>query len=316
MTSPIDFHPFRKGGLKPNDPSKPRLKLRTVGAVREVPAHPLASEMFTGVLLGMDYNDRFGTCVPTGLDNFIRMVSVLLTGSQESQSIETIVRWYRSQNPNFNPDIPGGVQDEGMVIQDFLAYLVKQGVILGFAEIDVHDDEMLKAANYLAMGPVNGAELAEAQVSWQYEQGVWDVTSSPVVGGHCFVTGAYSAGEREEDCATWAKRVGMTARFLDAQRSEAWAVLLPMHLRHPGFRAAFDLAAWARAYEEITGRPAPFDVEPQPEPAPTPTPGDGWFHLDAATILAVDRWAVRHSVAHEEGPNTLLRRILHVREDK
>lgn len=319
MTEPVHFHPSRKGGLKPNDPSKPRLRLRALGAVRVVPEHPLSSEMFTGVRLAMDLNDRFGTCVPTGLDNLRKMVTYLLTGVEQSAEITDIVTWYRTQNPRFNPDIPGGVQDEGMVIQDFLAWCVKQGIIVGFAEIDPADDEMLKAANYLAMGPLNGALLSEAQVYEQYDAGLWDYDPrSAAAGGHCFATGAYANGQSEEDCATWRKRVGMTATFLDRQRSEAWAVIFPAHLSNPTFRQHFDLGAFALAFEQITGRPAPF-VVPNPEPSPkpvTPAPGgEGWFRLDPETVLAVARWAKRHKVALPDAPNKLLRRELQVKEE-
>jgi hypothetical protein len=274
--------------------------------------------MFTDVRLGMDLNDQFGTCVPTAMDNFIRMVSILLTHAQVSQPIETIIEWYRTQNPQFNPNVWGGVQDEGMVIQDFLAYLAKTGVILGFAEIDTSDDEMLKAANYLAMGPINGAMLMEAQVREQYDAGIWDYDStSPRAGGHCFVTGAYSPYDTvEEDCATWEKRVSMTARFLDRQRSEAWAVILPMHVEIPEFRESFDLSAFAAAYTDITGRAFPFPIpEPSPEP---PAPGDaddGWFHVDPPVNRAVASWALRHRWPLADAANELLRRSLHVRKE-
>lgn len=262
----INLHPVRKGGLRPNDPSAPRLMLRRTGAVRALPSHPLAASLFEGVDLGLDLNDRFGTCVPTGFDNFRRMVTRLLTGTSVEASIDDIIRWYRTQNPSFDPYTPGGVQDQGMVIQRFLAYLVREGVILGFAGIDPADDEMLKAADYLAMGPINGAVLTEAQVGRQYDAGFWDyVQGDPEVGGHCFVTGAYSSGPVEETCATWGKKVGMSAAFLDLQRSEAWAVILPEHVSHPGFRAAFDLAAFAAAYTSITGRRFPVTT-PGPPP--------------------------------------------------
>lgn len=322
MTEPvIHFHPNRKGGLRPNDPSKPRLKLRALQAVRRVPEHPISSDLFGGVMLGLDRNDDFGTCVPTGVDNFIRMVSRSFTGSQVSQTLDTIDRWYRTQNPRFNPNVPGGVEDNGMVIQDFLSYLVREGVILAFAEIDPADDEMLKAANYLRMGPINGALLMEAQVREQYNVGLWDFDPfSPRAGGHCFTTGAYTGDDMdEEDCATWAKRVSMTARFLDAQRSEAWAVILPMHLEVAAFRSAIDIAALAAGFEGITGRPFPFPIpspEPQPEPSPAPGgPDTGWFHLDAAVAQKVAAWATRHRWPLSDAANELLRRELHVRKE-
>lgn len=311
MTSPvIDLHPERKGGLLPPDLLRPRLLLRSTGAVRSAPAHPLASEMFTGVTLAMDLNDQFGTCVPTAMDNLRRMVTRLLTGVERQATIDDIIAWYRTQNPGFNPNVPGGVEDNGMVIQYFLEYCVKAGIILGFAEVDVHDDEMLKAVNYLAMGPLNGFTLTRAQVTTQYDEGRWYVDpASPRAGGHCTATGAYAAADpSEEDCATWQKRVQMSATFLDSQRFEAWAVIFPEHATHAGFREHFDLAAMAAAIEQITGRPAPFTVEPVPPAPPTPQPPDNsgrWVQLDpdvaphvrhaaAAKGLTDEQWVNRH----------------------
>lgn len=283
MTQP-GGHPSRKLGLRPNDPAKPRLQLRATGAVRQVPAHPLAADLLADVGLGMDLNDRAGTCVPTGFDNFRRMATQLLAGAATVASEQDIVRWYRTQNPRFDPagtadgDGPGSDADQGMVIQDFLAWLAHEGLILGFAAIDIDDDEMLKAAAYLAMGPVNGLTLTGAQVGEQFDAGTWDEVGGQAVGGHCVPTGAYTASARaEEDCATWQARVHMTVRFLDARRDEAWAVLLNEHLQHPGFRAGFDVAAFARAFEQITGRPFPAPVAPPPGPPPFPRSRSSWL---------------------------------------
>ena len=305
MTEPgsIHFHPQRKGGLRPNDPFKPRLLLRSTGAVRQVPQHPLEANLFGDVELGMDLNDRAGTCVPTGFDNWRRMATSLLAGSATAASEADIVRWYRTQNPGFDPagtadtDGPGSDSDQGMVIQDFLAWLTRERLILGFAAISVGDDEMLKAAAWLGMGPINGLTLTDAQVGQQFDAGTWDEVGGQPVGGHCVPTGAYTAADRaEEDCATWRTRVHMTASFLDRRRDEAWAVLLPEHVQHPGFREGFDLAAFAQAFEGITGRPFPVHVPP-----PAPGPGAATFPvvLGAADAARVVELATR---AHVTGP--------------
>jgi len=313
-----DFHPTRKGGLRPNNPTKPRLRL-TRGLVRQIPEHPIASDMFGNVSLAMDLNDQFGTCVPTGFDNLRRMVTVLLTGIEQDASKEDIVTWYRTQNPGFDPDLSADdpdQQDGGMVIQDFLSYLTKQGLIVGFAEIDPADDELLKAANYLAMGPYSGVELTNHQVSEQFDEGTWDEVGGYAVGGHCIPSGAYSGAElAEEDCATWQQRIHMTAEFLDRRRSEAWAVIFPDHLTHPGFRKSVDLAAFATAWTEITGRPFPVTVDPDPEPTPTPEPpvpgGVGWFQVDPGLVAPLGRAAAHHHRTPTEELNHALRRYLH-----
>jgi hypothetical protein len=309
LTEPV--HPTRKLGLRPNDPAKPRLQLARM--VRTVPEHPIASDLMDGVGLGLDLNDRFGTCVPTGFDNYRRMVTKALTGAQTSATQADIITWYRTQNPRFNPALPWNdprQEDQGMVIQDFLAWLTKQGLILGFAAVDVRDDEMLKAANYLAMGPINGLDLDQPQVGEQYDAGTWDVEpGSPSVGGHCVPTGAYSGDDKaEEDCATWAKRVHMTAMFLNDQRSEAWAVILPEHVTHPGFRQHFDLAAFASAYTAITGRPFPVRVDPDPPLPPGPQPPARWVQLDSVVAARVARASSRRGLVPEDWVNLHFRR--------
>jgi hypothetical protein len=276
---PVHFHPERKGGLRPNDPFKPRLFLRSTGAVRAVPAHPLAADLIGGVTLAMDLNDRAGTCVPTGFDHYRRMTTRLLTGTAVEASEADIVGWYRTQNPGFDPNAspdtngPGSSADQGMVIQDFLAWLARRGLILGFAAISPGDDEMLKAAAWLGMGPINGLTLTGAQVGVQFDTGTWDEVGGTSVGGHCVPTGAYTQTDAaEEDSVSWQRRVHMTAHFLDRRRDEAWAVLLNEHLEHPGFRAGFDVAAFALAFENITGRPFPAPVQPPQPPTPAPRP--------------------------------------------
>jgi hypothetical protein len=311
MTQPV--HPSRRLGLRPNDPTKPRLHLNRM--VRAVPEHPIAADLMDGVGLGMDLNDQFGTCVPTGFDNFRRMVTQALAGAATVASVQDIVTWYRTQNPGFDPSMPWNdphQQDEGMVIQDFLAWITRQGLIIGFAAVDVRDDEMLKAANYLAMGPINGLTLDEAQVREQFDAGTWDLATGPQAGGHCVPTGAYSGDDRrEEDCATWAARIHMTAPFLDSQRDEAWAVLLPEHVSHPGFREHFDLAAFASAYTAITGRPFPVKVDPDPPQPPAPGPSGRWVQLDPAVAARVDRAASRRGLVPEDWVNDHLRHYFH-----
>jgi hypothetical protein len=304
LTQPV--HPSRKLGLRPNDPAKPRLQLARM--VRAVPEHPIAADLMDGVGLGLDMNDEFGTCVPTGFDNFRRMVTQALTGAATVASIQDITTWYRTQNPGFNPTLRWDdprQQDDGMVIQDFLAWLTRQGLILGFAAVDVRDDEMLKAANYLAMGPINGLDLDQVQVGGQFDAGTWDYDpTAPNAGGHCVPTGAYSGDDRaEEDCATWAARIHMTADFLDRQRSEAWAVLLPEHVQHPGFREHFDLAAFAAAYTAITGRAFPVKVDPDVPVPPAPQPAGRWVHLSPAVAGRVDRAAHRRGLLAEDWVN-------------
>jgi hypothetical protein len=196
-----------------------------------------------------------------------------------------IAAWYRTQNPDFNENDPGGPGDQGMVIQDFLAWAVKQGLILGFAKVDPSNEDELRAAIYLFLGIQCGAVLQEAQQQ-QTDAGRWDyVPGSPDWGGHCFVYVAYEA-DGDDDVITWQERVRTTPAWRRHRLSEAYVVLLPEHIQHPGFRYGFDLDKFAQAYTQITGRPFPGNVTP-PEP---PSPHRGAWTWLSRLYARVLRW--------------------------
>lgn len=237
-----------------------------------VPEHPIASDPTAGVAFGLDRNDEFGVCVPTGKDNYCRTVTKALTGVQRSMTQEQVFADYRTQNPGFDPALAWNdprQEDNGMVIQDYLAMLAKRGDILGFAKVDVSNDDLLTAAEYLFLGILWGVDLDVAQQS-QTDRGTWDyVAGSPSWGGHCTVTPVYSGDDRQRT-VTWAELVWTTDAFRRRQLDEAWVILLPEHIANPGFRARYDLAKFAQAYTDITGRPFPVDVPPPPPPPPPP----------------------------------------------
>lgn len=238
-----------------------------------VPDHPIASDPTAGVTFGLDGNDEFGVCVPTAKDNFCRTVTLALTGVQRSMTQEEVFADYRTQNPGFDPALSWDdprQEDNGMLIQDYLAMLAKRGDILGFAKVDVTNDDLLTAAEYLFLGILWGVDLDVAQQA-QTATGQWDyVPGSYEWGGHCTVTPVY-AGDDRQRTVTWAEPVWTTDAFRRHQLDEAWVVLLPEHAANPSFRAGFDLAKFAQAYTDLTGRPFPVDVTPPPPP-PQPEP--------------------------------------------
>lgn len=268
----IHEHAEFKLGRAPKLPDRAKLQFGNFLRAGAIPEHPLSVDDLSDVQYGLDMNDQFGDCVPTGFDNFRRMVTRLLTGTQVNATQEDVFRWYRTQNPNFDPDNYKEADDQGMVIQYFLEELVKEGVILGFAEVDHKNPQEMQAALYTFLGVIGGVDLEVAQQG-QTDLGFWDYAGSSEWGGHCVLIGAYT-GDSEE-CITWAQRVRMTAKFMQNQLDEAWVVILPEHVARPDFRAGFDLQKFAWAYEAITGKPFPVQVAPvvipdTPTPAPNP----------------------------------------------
>ncbi len=259
----IHDHPKVKLGLRPAV-DKPALRFADHLAV--VPAHPIADPA-PAYNWPIDDNDKWGDCVVAGADHALEAIYRQLTGSYANWTDAQILAYYRTQNPGFDPST--GANDNGMVIQIFLEYLVKTGVLLAFAKVDPHNEEEMKAATYLGLAVVTGETLTVAQQN----QTIWDyVAGSPTWGGHCTTTIAYDGSPDYEDCVTWGEVVPQTQAFVQQQVSEAWFVLTQAHVDNPSFRAGFDLAGFALAYTEITGSPFPVVVPPPAPVPPAPVP--------------------------------------------
>ena len=262
----IHDHPSLKLGLK-DDAGRATVALKDF--VTAVPEHPIVVDDTTDVVYQLDHNDQFGVCGPTMLDNLIRTVTTRLTGVERGLTWDQIVELYRMENPGFDPDLPPGdpnQQDGGVDLATMLSNAVTLGFIDGYARIDVADDEDVRAGVYLFTAIANGVQLQVAQQA-QTPSGIWYYSPSPTWGGHAVCEPAYEADG--EDVITWVQRVRMAPSFLQAQRSQAFAVLLPEHREHPDFRAGFDLASFEAAFSAITDEPFPG------------TPGDASF-LDQA----------------------------------
>ena len=222
----IHAHPTLKLGRRPHDPARPVLQLADI-LTGQAPAAPIAvPDTFDdtlGVVYGLDRNDTFGVCVPTGYDNLRRTITRLLAGVQKTATWDVVMAWYRTQNPDFDPATGAG--DRGMNIAEFLTYLVKCGEILAFAKVDPHNETELRAAEYLFLALMAGVDLEEAQQA-QTSTGRWDYHQSPDWGGHCVVYVASEAGGLD-DVITWAERVRTTAAFRARQLSELYVVVRP-----------------------------------------------------------------------------------------
>lgn len=274
----IHTHSTKKLGVRPNDPSKPRAHLRDFLTV--VPDHPL-TDAAPPLTYPMDKNDEWGDCVVAGADHALQVIYTLLAGpgSWTNWTDSQILDNYRTQNKNFDPSStthgPGSADDGGMIIQDFLSYLVKQEVILGFAAVDPKNTEELKAAIWLGVAIITGEDLQVAQQN----QTVWDyVGGSGDWGTHCTTLVGYHPSPTT---VTWGELVDMTIAFIQHQMSEAWFIITKAHIEHPNFRAGFDLAKFAQAYTALTERPFPVDITDPPGPDPTPAGGDfPWAVLD------------------------------------
>jgi hypothetical protein len=243
-------------------------------ATVEIPAHP-ESTPIPSLTYPMDRNDIAGDCVVASTDHALRTIAASLGVPRTGWDDATLLRYYQTQNPGFQSWTDGGgPHDEGMIIQDFLNYLVNNSPeIVAFGRIDHRNEDLFKAASYVGLAIVTGVELRVAQ---QRQSTTWDwVDNSAIWGGHAIATFAYDPDTH--GIATWGRKIRITDTFVSRQMDEAWLILTPDMLTHPDFRNSFDLAGFANSIFELTdGKvvvPVP-DVPPTPDvpPAPVPVP--------------------------------------------
>lgn len=281
----VHDHPTRKLGARPEDTS--RVKLPFAEFLRVAPTHPLVDEI--PVLdYPMDRNDEAGDCVVAGGDHALQLILTQLTGSYTNWTDDQLLHAYQTQNPDFHSWADAETDaDGGMVIAEFLSWMVKQGLILGYAKVDPQNDDEVRAAIYLGLAVVTGEDLQKAQqtgTTWDY------VPGSPDWGGHCTVWGGYSTNDQLVSWGSGGYR--MTGAFIAHRVTEAYFVLTTAHVEHPGFRDGFDLPKFGAAYTAITGRPFPYPVTPSPTPPTPPTPDPG-----AASFPGADPEVDRRVVA-------------------
>lgn len=276
-----------KTGKRPPK-NAPALKLARLQEAGAIPEHPTTYDSISGWggwhILG---NDSFGDCVGVTWAT-VRRIVTRLYGTENYPSMDQVLKVYRTQNPNFDPNGssttngPGSQADGGMDIQTLLELLVKEGgpdgvKALAFAKVDHTNLEEMKAAlalfNFLWIGCLvtqRNEQQFSANQPWDYNP------SDRELGGHSITGTGYD--QDKFDMETWAKEAALTNLFVSNAVDEAWVVIWPE------FAAKMTQAqrdALEQAYGEITGGksidwssvpPAP-DPTPQPTPEPTPTPG-------------------------------------------
>jgi hypothetical protein len=211
-------------------------------------------------------NDQWGDCVAVTAANRTRQVTGTLT-TEVYPNLQQVLDLYKTQNPDF-PN-----QDNGMVIQDCLDYLLKTGwpdgdKIVAYAQVNFKNLEEVKAAIAIFGNLWIGIWVQQANET-QFNRGqVWDyIPNSPILGGHSVLAGEYH-GISTDDIRfiTWAKQTGFTDNFWQNMVEEVWIVVSKEHLGNAQFLEGVDVTKLAQAYKDITGRELP--VIPTPPPLP------------------------------------------------
>jgi hypothetical protein len=295
--------PNRRLGLR-RPKRAPRLYVSQI--MRALPSYPDTVDNLSRVgEWGLYQNDRRGTCGPTSLANYVRMVTEYLDGEQVDISEPDVFDLYRrSGNPNFDPDT--GEDDNGVDMQTMLEAFASGGLgsykPVAFAAVDAVDPATIRACVATFGGVLFGTVLDEAQDQQFSAHLPWDyIPGSAVWGGHATVVGAYGNRFR---LVTWAELQDATDSFVSHQNQEAWVVIFPEHLKSKEFSENVNVEALRAAYKMLTGRDLPF----QPDPSPTPQPVDPHHGDDLKLVEETHRFRMtRHSGDIEKTRRALIK---------
>lgn len=269
---------YGKLGRRKADPAKYNAIIR-LPLTGVMPAYPLTADhlkLIARWMLGA--NDRYGTCGPVAVANFVVMVWKYCLGEDITVEDADVFDLYRrSGNPNFNPDT--GADDNGVDMTVLMDALLKGGIWithdtgrrelvkpLCYATIPL-DMATQRAVTSILGGVLWGVDLQVAQQS-QTDFGLWDYAPSAEWGGHAIMGGKYTSKTTGEDerIVSWRIPIGTTDAFADHQLGEAYIPVFRPTWDNPAFQAGVDQAMLAAAYEAATGRSFPV---PLPEPTGT-----------------------------------------------
>jgi hypothetical protein len=307
----------RQLGLRPPKLA-PRLELHKLLAAElgAIPPYPEAADHLGLVEeWGLYGNDEYGTCGPTSVANYLRLVSKYLTGVQVDVPQDAVFDLYRrSGNPNFSPVT--GDDDNGVDMQTMLEAFAHGGLAgirpVAFAAVDPRNPSVLRAAVSIFGGVLLGSVLDVAQdVQYMHHEN-WDpVQGSAIWGGHATLLGKYKPTEASDDftVVTWATLQGLTDEFVMMQNQEAWVVIMEEHFGTVAFQEGIDQDALREDYRELTGRDLPFRPAPNPSPNPEPPePVDPDLEADLELVKASRQFRMKHHSGEGENVRKALQR--------
>ena len=234
MSQYIYQHPTKKIGVLPRPAGR-----KTCHLVNYLPAN-LPTAPLTVNWLGkapapdMLGNDTAGDCAVAGYGHY--RIDNAANAGLLSYSFDTnaALAMYCAATAALNPSggyVPGDeTTDCGLVLVDFLNWLVKQGDIVAHAEIDVADAQTIQIGRWLFGGIYRAFNLPLAAQEMDTQ---WDTPSpwnlkNPVPGswgGHCVTDEAFDG--TLYTVTTWGKLVTVTPGFDRRYASEAHVIITP-----------------------------------------------------------------------------------------
>lgn len=270
-------------GCKPPRPRKPPLRLGTYfDPARMAAAPPVSTNRrakAAASLARMYLNDQYGDCVIAGKAHALGLWSandaaavVLATDSEIYDQYQSIC----------------GPGDNGCYITDVLDVMKAKGFkaggklykIDGYVAVDWRNKLAVQVAQYVFGATTIGIDLPQAWTS----AAVWDVTNTPIVGGHDVTPIDYD--DQGVYVSSWGRVYLMTWAAFTSTRwvSEYYALLAPLwygddKLAPNGIDVAAlksDLTALGNGQVPDVGPPVTTTTTPRPDPGTTtttPAPG-------------------------------------------
>lgn len=271
-------HPERYLGRLPNDPRKPRLKLKPKSDTLLSP--PTISDWYSQIKSwGMACNDKVGCCTISDAAHQSMQTEWYGQGKVVSVSDADVMKAYSAVS-GYKPG--DSSTDNGAVIQDVLNYWRTTGIggykIEAFAQLDASNIDLVRLCVSIFGAVDIGFDFPSSAMT-QFDSGAtWTpVTHARIEGGHCVPIVGYDATTLT--CVTWGRAQKMDLAFWRQYvqpGNDVWVAIDTDWLRNVGTSpAGLDVATLNADYLSITGSagPGPFaGVIPPPIPAPPPTP--------------------------------------------
>ncbi len=218
----------------------------------------------------MYLNDTWGDCVIACMYHDVGIWTANESGIAAVGADQEVLNTYRIWNP--------GTADNGCVITYVLDYCRDHGIsvggvnhkIDGYVSVDwTNWDEVLVALFLFGTLPI-GFLIPQAWLN----SATWDVTNSPIAGGHCVPAAARltPGGIR---IASWGRTYDITQAAFTSRRwlSECYAPLSPDWYARASVAPNLIDAATLRADLATLGGGVIPDIGPGPTPIPPPPPG-------------------------------------------
>jgi len=273
-------------GRQPDDPRKPRVRLRALPGVTLTP--PASRDWLSAVPgpWGFLANDRLGDCVAAAAGHHAQAINWYGQALNQGVSDADTITMY-SAISGYNPTT--GANDNGAMLSDGLAYWQKSGIggnkIAAYAQISATDLDLIRNCIAVFGGVYTGFNCPQSALD-QFDKGQpWSVVNrARIAGGHCVPIGGYGADYFE--CVTWGARQRMSVAFLQRYFDEFWVPIDLDWMRAAGTSPdGLDTATLNADYMALTGKPGPFVQVTPPVTPPVVDPPVTPPATDAVVLL-------------------------------